>query len=266
VSPRVAPAIPWPPYPSLEPRRVGGAATATGLAGHKGARPSRGGLTGEPLGASRRTGWGTRMMAEGVGRRNLSCTGKPRGLREISGRTRGGDQANRLTEAAPVGVPAARRCRGGRHLVYAGRKPGPVPWGLPPSGPASAPTGGRAWASGSPPTAGRRPPRKGSIGICGAWSPEGRARAKRVHGGGDSPPGSRRPSRPLPASREGRWPPKRHSHGRPGPGGLAVPVGLASRCRWLGVVVPAGRLGPRLAGEAKAHPPPRAVEPVPKGA
>jgi len=199
VSPRVAPAIPWPPYPSLEPRRVGGAATATGLAGHKGARPSRGGLTGEPLGASRRTGWGTRMMAEGVGRRNLSCTGKPRGLREISGRTRGGDQANRLTEAAPVGVPAARRCRGGRHLVYAGRKPGPVPWGLPPSGPASAPTGGRAWASGSPPTAGRRPPRKGSIGICGAWSPEGRARAKRVHGGGDSPPGSRRPSRPLPA-------------------------------------------------------------------
>jgi hypothetical protein len=60
---------------------------------------------------------------------------------------------------------------------------------------------------------GRRPPRKGSIGICGAWSSEGRAKAKRVHGGGDSPPGSRRPSRPLPASREGRWPPKRHSHG-----------------------------------------------------
>jgi len=145
VSPRVAPAIPWPPYPSLEPRRVGGAATATGLAGHKGARPRRGGLTGEPLGASRRTGWGTRMMAEGVGRRNLSGTGKPRGLRHISGRTRGGDQANRLTEAAPVGVPAARRCRGGRHLVYAGRKPGPAPWGLPPSGPASAPAGGRAW-------------------------------------------------------------------------------------------------------------------------
>ena len=128
-----------------EPRRVGGAVTATGLAGHKGARPRRGGLTGEPLGASRRTGWGTRMMAEGVGRRNLSCTGKPRGLRHISGRTRGGDQANRLTEAAPVGVPAARRCRGGRHLSNEGRKPGPAPWGLPPPGPASVPPRGRAW-------------------------------------------------------------------------------------------------------------------------
>ena len=140
----------------------------------------------------------------------------------------------------------------GRHPSNQGRKPGPAPWGLPPPGPASVPPRGRAWASGSPPTAGRRPPRKGSIGICGAWSPEGRARAKRVHGGGDSPPGSRRPSRPLPASREGRWPPKRHSHGRPGPGGLAVPVGLASRCRWLGVVVPAGRLlgQPRSWGHA----------------
>jgi hypothetical protein len=39
------------------------------------------------------------MMAEGVGRRNLSCTGKPRGLREISGRTRGGDQASRLNRS-----------------------------------------------------------------------------------------------------------------------------------------------------------------------
>lgn len=99
MSPRVLPATLWPSYPSLEPRRVGGAVTATGLAGHKGARPSRGGLTGEPLGVSRRTGWGTRMMAEGVGRRNLSCTGKPRGLREISGRTRGGDQATRLNQS-----------------------------------------------------------------------------------------------------------------------------------------------------------------------
>ena len=34
--PRVLPATLWPPYPSLEPRRVGGAVTATGLAGHKG--------------------------------------------------------------------------------------------------------------------------------------------------------------------------------------------------------------------------------------
>jgi hypothetical protein len=61
---------------------------------------------------------------------------------------------------------------------------------------------------GSPPTTGRRPPRKGSIGICGAWSSEGKAKAKgEGHGstgwGGNSPPGSRRPSRPLPASREG---------------------------------------------------------------
>jgi hypothetical protein len=202
VSPRVAPAIPWPPYPSLEPRRVGGAATATGLAGHKGARPSRGGLTGEPLGASRRTGWGTRMMAEGVGRRNLSGTGKPRGLREISGRTRGGDQANRLTEAAPVGVPAARRCRGGRHLVYAGRKPGPAPWGLPPSGPASAPTGGRAWPRALPRQREGGLPGRGVSESAGRGAPKEKANGE-GHGsagwGGDSPPGSRRPSRPLPA-------------------------------------------------------------------
>ena len=81
------------------------------------------------------------------------------------------------------------------------RKPGPAPWGLPPSGPASVPTRGRARLGLSP--TGKRPPRKGSIGIYGAWSPERMAKAKRIHGGGDSPPGSRRPSRPLPASREG---------------------------------------------------------------
>jgi translation initiation factor IF-2 len=80
-------------------------------------------------------------------------------------------------------------------------KPGPAYPGRFHSQGASAPLGGRAEPRLSP--TGRRPPRKGSIGICGAWSPEGRARAKRVHGGGDSPPGSRRPSRPLPVSREG---------------------------------------------------------------
>jgi hypothetical protein len=111
----------------------------------------------------------------------------------------------------------------GRHLGNEGRKPGPVPWGLPPPGPASVPPRGRAWASGSPPTAGRRPPRKGSVGISGAWSPERMARAKRVHGGGDSPPGSRRPSRPLPASREGAV--------RPTGPATAVPrLGNGARC------------------------------------
>jgi hypothetical protein len=43
------------------------------------------------------------MMAEGVGRRNLSGTGKPRGLRHISGRTRGGDQATRCAFGLPSG-------------------------------------------------------------------------------------------------------------------------------------------------------------------
>jgi len=85
-----------------------------------------------------------------------------------------------------------------------------LPWEIPLLGGLGA-GGGEGLPRLSP--TGRRPPRKGSIGIYGAWSPEGRARAKRVHGGGDSPPGSRRPSRPLPASREGRWPPKGHSHG-----------------------------------------------------
>ena len=47
----------------------------------------------------------------------------------------------------------------GCHLSHQGRKPGPVPWGLPPSGPALAPAGGRAWASGSPPREGGLPGR-----------------------------------------------------------------------------------------------------------
>jgi len=47
----------------------------------------------------------------------------------------------------------------GRHLGNEGRKPGPAPWGLPPPGPALAPAGGRAWASGSPPREGGLPGR-----------------------------------------------------------------------------------------------------------
>jgi len=41
-----------------EPRRVEGAVTATGVAGHKRGHSGRDTLTGEPLGANRRTGWG----------------------------------------------------------------------------------------------------------------------------------------------------------------------------------------------------------------
>ena len=103
-------------------------------------------LTGEPLGVKAGRVGGTPDDGRSVGRRNLSCTGKPRGLREISGRTRGGDQANRLNRSGshtgylmPGGVVE------GHHPINEGRKPGPAPWGLPPSGPASAPTGGRAW-------------------------------------------------------------------------------------------------------------------------
>jgi hypothetical protein len=47
----------------------------------------------------------------------------------------------------------------GRHPSNEGRKPGPAPWGLPPPGPALAPAGGRAWASGSPPREGGLPGR-----------------------------------------------------------------------------------------------------------
>jgi hypothetical protein len=205
-----------------------------------------------------------RALAVGSTRCRSAAFDRARGRRK-PWRGRGGDRASTRGNGCSGGprtpCGARTRCR----CAVARKARTGLPWEIPLPGGLGT-TWGEGLASGSPPTAGRRPPRKGSIGIYGAWSPEGRARAKRVHGGGDSPPGSRRPSRLLPASREGGWPPKRHSHGRPGPGGLAVPVGLASRCRWLGVVVPAGRLGPRLAGEAKAHPPPRAVEPVPKGA
>jgi hypothetical protein len=48
-------------------------------------------------------------MAEDVGRRNLRCTGKPRGRREISGRTREGDQANRLNRHGSQ-FPGYLRC------------------------------------------------------------------------------------------------------------------------------------------------------------
>jgi hypothetical protein len=156
-------------------------------------------LTGEPLGVKAGRVGGTPDDGRSVGRRNLSCTGKPRGLREISGRTRGGDQANRLNRSGshtgylicPVVswrdvIPATRAESLDRH-----------PGGFHPQGRPQCHLGGGPGLGLSP--TGRRPPRKGSIGICGAWSPEGRARAKRVHGGGDSPPGSRRPSRPLPA-------------------------------------------------------------------
>jgi hypothetical protein len=60
---------------------------------------------------------------------------------------------------APIGVPDARWCPKERPLGYVNRKPGPAPWGLPPSGPASVPTRGRARLGLSP--TGRRPPRKG---------------------------------------------------------------------------------------------------------
>jgi hypothetical protein len=116
--------------------------TATQLVGHKGVHPSRGRLTGDPLGVSRRT-VGARMMAEDAARRNLSCTGKPRGLREISARTRGGDQANRLNQPRlPSGYLLPGGVAEGQRHRYEGRKPGPDPWGLPPSGPALAPPGG----------------------------------------------------------------------------------------------------------------------------
>jgi hypothetical protein len=71
--------------------------TATQLVGHKSVRPSRDRLTGDPLGATRRT-VGVRLMAGGVARRNLRGTGKPRGRREISARASGGDQATRLNQ------------------------------------------------------------------------------------------------------------------------------------------------------------------------
>ena len=99
-------------------------------------------------------------------------------------------------------------------------KPGPAYPGFPAQG-ASALTGGEGL--GLSPT-GSGPPRKGSVGISGAWSPERMARAKRIQGwGGDSSPGSRRPSRLLPASREGAV--------RPTGPATAVPrLGNGARC------------------------------------
>jgi hypothetical protein len=180
-----------------------------------------------------------------VGRRNLSGTGKPRGLREISGRTSGGDQANRLTEAAPVGVPAARRCRGGRHLVYAGRKPGPAPWGLPPSGPASAPLGGRAWP--------RALPRQREGGLPGEGSRNPRGVKLRKNGEGQKDPRGRG----LPAGIPEAQP------AAPGLMGGWVATKRPQPRRAAGRVAPGNPRGtaPPSAGEGRGSPlPPRGEE------
>ena len=183
-------------------------------------------LTGEPLGVKAGRVGGTPDDGRSVGRRNLSGTGKPRGLREISGRTRGGDQANRLTEAAPVGVPVARRCRGGRHLVYAGRKPGPAPWGLPPSGPASAPTGGRAWP--------RALPRQREKGLPGRGVSESAGRGAPKEGRG--PKGSTGEGTPRrdPGGPAGRSRPNGRVGGHQSATATAVPgqVGSPSQEAW----------------------------------
>jgi hypothetical protein len=247
-----------------EPRRVKG--LESGRRGREGGkvhvpRPNAG--TSPRVVLSHGGGDDGRALAVGSTRCRSAAFDRARGRRK-PWRGRGGDRASTRGNGCGGGprtpCGARTRCR----CAVARKARTGLPWEIPLPGGLGT-LGGRAWPWALPRQREKGLPGRG-VGICGAWSPEGRARAKRVHGGGDSPPGSRRPSRPLPASREGRWPPKRHSHGRPGPGGLAFPVGLAGRCRWLGVVVPAGQLGPRLAGEAKAHPPPRAVEPVPKGA
>ena len=149
-------------------------------------------------------------------------------------RGRGGDRASTRGNGCSGGprtpCGARTRCR----CAVARKARTGLPWVSSPGGLGA--NGGEGLASGSPPRE-RGLPGRGVIGICGAWSSEGRARAKRVHGGGDSPPGSRRPSRPLPASREGRWPPNGHSHGghglsvaaRPGRTGPATAV---PRPRW----------------------------------
>jgi hypothetical protein len=66
------------------------------------------------------------------------------------------------------------------------RKGRPAYPGFPAQG-ASAPTGGRAWPRALPRQAGRRPPRKRSIGICGAWSSEGKGRGPKGSTGEGTP-------------------------------------------------------------------------------
>jgi hypothetical protein len=155
-----------------------------------------------------------RALAVGSTRCRSAAFDRARGRRK-PWRGRGGDRASTRGNGCGGGprTPCGARTRC-RYAVARKARTG-LPW-------VSRPGGlGTTWGEGLPrlsPT-GRRPPRKGSIGIRGAWSLEGRARAKRIHGGGDSPPGSRRPSRPLPASREGGWPPNGHS---PGGHGLSV--------------------------------------------
>jgi len=96
-------------------------------------------------------------------------------------RGRGGDRASTMGNGCSGGprtpCGARTRCRVAARKARTG-----LPW-VSSSGGLGA-NGGEGL--GLSPT-GRRPPRKGSIGICGAWSPEGRARATDPRGGEGTP-------------------------------------------------------------------------------
>ncbi len=80
---------------------------------------------------------------------------------------------------------------------------------------------------GPSPTTGKRPLRKGSIGICGAWSPEGKVRAKRIHGGGGLPAGIPEAQPAAPGLMGGRGPAYWTSHSRPQAGKWGAAPGEA---------------------------------------
>jgi hypothetical protein len=159
-----------------------------------------------------------RALAVGSTRCRSAAFDRARGRRK-PWRGRGGDRASTRGNGCGGGprTPCGARTRY-RYAVARKARTG-LPWVSSPGGLGA--DGGEGL--GLSPT-GSGPPRKGSVGISGAWSPERMARAKRIQGwGGDSSPGSRRPSRLLPASREGAV--------RPTGPATAVPrLGNGARC------------------------------------
>ena len=119
----------------------------------------------------------------------------------------------------------------GCHLSHQGRKPGPVPWGLPPSGPALAPAGGRALSLEALPR--RREgglPGRGVSESAGRGAPK-EGRRPRIHGVGRELPAGIPEAQPAAPGLMGGWvATKGPQPRRPRPicGGAVRPTGPAT--------------------------------------
>jgi hypothetical protein len=144
---------------------------------------------------------------------------------------------------APIGVPDARWCPKERPLGYVNRKPGPAPWSSTP-GPASAPTGGRAWPRALPRHREGGLPGRGVSESAGREAPK-EWRRPRIRGVGRGLPAGIPEAQPAaPGLKGGSVATKGPQPRRPRPicGGVTRPTGSAT--------VRPGHTGPATAPQA----------------